>query len=760
MDKYEFRVKTDQIKKLVNRKDYSSALKIAETIDWTKVRNMSLLTLISEVYEKNERYEESMDYLFIVYERYPAGRTVVYKLAELSILTGDYEEAIKFYQEYARIAPYDTAKDVLKYKISKGKGKSIDGLIKILEDLKEKDYQEEWAYELAKLYHEAGRGDECVAECDEIDLWFGEGYYVIKALELKLLYQPLTPVQMKKYENRYEYKESEGGLEEVDLNEGSDIKVRQFSLDRFNTQNLQEELAKSMEQIMSATEKETVDTTMESVKKLVEESNIKELLPEEPVVYEEILAEDDDGQISLYVPEDFILEKQITGQLTIEDVLKEWEKTKAAAERAIEESRIRQLEKAKSRALEETGNILERLADVLPFADGDRAVVEEAMEGIADTPDFMAEFPDWDESTEEVQKEVSDESQDLDGSEESPEIIEEDGHVLDDMVEDLEESLPVNLLDLEATKEWIMPKTLFENESEESVTPESERMPEEAAATQEEEEVPEEKTEIKEEKSEKEVKEEKAPRKMLSKEQEEILSYFLEIPTVKEEITNLGDNYPQEPFIVISGRKGSGKTSLATRIIKAAQLSDKSVGKRIAKTTGESINQKNVVQILEKMVKGALIIEGADQLNEKSLEALEKNIPNYIGRLQIYLLGEEDSLEKTLKKNPELEKMCKKKIKLPVYKNADLVVFAKAYAKAQNYSIDDMGMLALYTRLGVKQTEYHKVDLGEVKEIIDEAITRSSKFSFKKMFGRIFSSRIDDDGFIILGEKDILEDED
>lgn len=786
MDKYEFHVKTDQIKKLVNEKNYAGALKIAETIDWTKVKNMSLLTMVSEIYEKNGKYEESIDYLMIVYDRYPAGRTVVYKLAELNILLGDYNTAVEYYHEYARIAPFDTSKDILKYKICKGKGKPIENLIKILESFKEKDYQEEWAYELAKLYHEAGRGDDCVTECDEIDLWFGEGPFVTKALELKLLYQPLTPIQMKKYENRYEYVEDGDALQEVDLNEqeASGFKVKTVSFEKFDTMNLQEELAKSMKQIMNAPDEETVDSAMKNVKKMVKENNLQELIPE-PIEYEKILDKDDDGQLAIDIPEVNILDKQITGQLTIEEIMEEWEKQMAAGQQALEESRARRLDKAREKALEETGNIIERLADVLPVTEEPEMAVAEENE----PEDFL------DAMMGEVAEEPLIEDISLAETEK-----EEDGHVLDDMVDDLKESITVDLLDLEATKEWVMPRDLVKEDIEvtkeftpitkavEDELPEiqlyepeemAEEMAEEAEGETAEElkeepvKEPVENTEEKAEKAENgktkdSVKPEKAvktestsaKKTQLSKEQEEILSYFMEIPSVREEINGLGEDYPQEPIIIISGKKGTGKTSLATRIIKAAQLSDKSVGKRIAKTTGESINQKDIVQILEKMVQGSLIIEGAEKLTAKSLATLNQHLPNYQGRLQIYLLGEEGSLDETLKQNTEFEKLCSKRIHLPVYKNQDLVVFAKAYAKTQKYSIDEMGVLALYTRLGVKQTEHHNVDLDEVKEIIDEAIARSSKFSVKKFFGRIFSSRIDDDGLIILGEKDILgEDE-
>lgn len=879
MDKYEFRIKTDQIKKLVQQRDYKAALKTVETIEWTRVKNMSMLTVASEVYEKNGRYEESLDILLLVYERYPASRTVVYKLAELYIQIGEFDEAVHFYQEYVKIAPYDTSKYILKYKICKGKGQELDKLIGILEELKSQDYHEEWAYELARLYHHAGRSDECVAECDEIDLWFGEGYYVTKALELKMHYQPLTPVQMKKYENRYAYLEEAEGLAEVDLDgkEDAEFKVKTFTMDQYNTANLQAELAKSIEQLLMATDKESLDSTMEVVKKLVEESHIPNIEPPKPINYEEILAADEDGQISLYVPEEDLLEKQITGQMTIEDVLKEWEKTKESAERAIEESKARHLERARSHALEETGNIMERLKDVLPVAEADQSVVDEAMAGLGyldEMEDFGGEPEEDEVQWARLEEEAEELPEPLDEEEEGllfEEVLgaepEDDESAEYDKLKDMDiETAPtVRIPDLEVTKEWVpsrlplsqeeeeeeneyaafqdegfeIPEITFSGmeeaaqaeesleqeafqfeesdseaedsgteeapsgygdtladteedfeipeitftESEEDMEPkkaESEDIKAEAADTEAEKgseeklKKPEEETQKdkkqknkKAKKAEQEQKEEKPakakgqPEKAsgFTSEQKEILSYFMDIPKVKEALDQVGKDYASSSFILISGMEGSGRASLATRLIKAAQMAPDSVGRKIAKTTGSSLNQKNISQVFEKMAQGSLVVEQAEELSQETLEALYQEMKKYQGRLQVYFLGRTKPLTASLQKNEPLYQACKHKIQLPVYSNDDLVAFARAYARSQKYAIGDMGILALYTRIGARQTQSHKVTLGEVKDILDEAIANSARFTPKKFFGKLFATHINEEGLIILNEKDFQEKE-
>jgi tetratricopeptide (TPR) repeat protein len=421
MDKYEYRIKADQIRKLVNEENYISAMKIADTIDWRRVKNVSMLCTVSDIYEKNSKYEESHELLLMAYDRSPIGRMMVYKLAELAIKMEDYDEAIDYYREFVHLSPGDLAADILKYKIYRAKGASAEELIPIMEAFKEKEYHEEWAYELAHLYHEAGMGSKCVEECDELILWFSEGRFVEKAMELKMLYRPLSPEQQEKYEHRndvvnesieyFDEDEEEDQAEALsdiekskvvvmtedmfsDAVDADDIQIKPINVGKFDTINLQAELAKSMEQIMSATEKEAVDSTMENIRRMVEDSQIldikfddelekNEIKPEalqvevpvqmevknaplqEKVSFDKVLAEENDGQISLYMPEANILEKQITGQMRIEDVLNEWEKMKSAAQVAIKEAEQRRLNEVKSKALEKAEHIMSKLSMII-----------------------------------------------------------------------------------------------------------------------------------------------------------------------------------------------------------------------------------------------------------------------------------------------------------------------------------------------------------------------------------------------------------
>ena len=398
MDKYEYKLKLDQMKSFTAENNYKAAAEIADTINWHKIKNVNALIKAGEIYENVGRYEESRDILLMAYDRSPIGRMIIYRLAEVAIKMGNCEEARDYYQEFVEIAPHDNLKYVLRYEISKAEGADLQTLIGILEELKEQEYSEEWAFELACLYHKAGMSEKCIDACDELILWFGDGPYVERALELKMLYQPLTRQQEEKYR---QFRLKKEGVVEVrpedDLESGEIVsepvqipKVK-LSPERFNTQNLQDELRKNMVQIMEATDKEKVEDSMDTIKKLVEEIPYLQIPKEEPLPqdtiemphietdaeidnslksnFKELLAEDYDGQISMYVPDKGATEPQVTGQMSIDEVLADWEKTKRAAETALEEAKQRKLESAKARALQEAGDIMERLVDVIPKLD-------------------------------------------------------------------------------------------------------------------------------------------------------------------------------------------------------------------------------------------------------------------------------------------------------------------------------------------------------------------------------------------------------
>ena len=396
MDKYEYKLKLDEIKNLMAKKQYTEAAEIADSINWRKVRNVNALMKAGDIYAQIGRYDEAKEILLMAYDRSPIGRMIIYKLAEIAIKTKEFDEAQEYYDEFVEIAPHDNLKYILRYEMNKAKGAGLDVLIQILEELKEQEYTEKWAFELAYLYHQAGRSEECINACDELILWFGDGPYVEKALDLKMLYQPLNRAQEDKYR---QFKQRKDGIVEVRpedylesgeiIKEPVQIKPVTTNAEKFNTVNLQEELARSMQQIMNATEKEEVADTMQGIKKIVEEIPYLQLPQDEEaqkerfadiptdeeidgslkINFQEMLGEDYDGQMRMVVPEKSALEAQITGQMSIQDILEEWEKTKRAAEKALQEAEQQKLESAKAKALAEAGDIMERLADVIPQLD-------------------------------------------------------------------------------------------------------------------------------------------------------------------------------------------------------------------------------------------------------------------------------------------------------------------------------------------------------------------------------------------------------
>ena len=492
MDKYEYNLKLDQIKALSAEEGYMSAAEIADSINWNKIKNVNTLVKIGEIYEKAERYQDARDILLMAYDRSPIGRMIIYRLAEVAIKMGDYDAATEYYDEFVEIAPHDDMKYVLRYAIKKGQGASFDELITILEEYKDEEYTEEWAYELAYLYHKAGKADKCIDACDELILWFGDGPYVERALELKMLYQPLTKAQEEKYRRFKAEKEKPakikdeaevteiGAMEMVKGGEivHDDVTIPKITVnqEKFNTVNLQQEIAKGMQQIMEAKGKNEVADTMDTIKKIVEDIPYLKLekeqeeyvqQPEETehiatdeeidgslkLNFKELLGEDADGQMSIVMSEKTQLEHQITGQMSIQDVLEEWEKTRHAAEIALKEAEQQKLESAKARALQEAGDIMERLNDVIPKLDAgvtpkelleeeylkvpvdiieQKAAVKEPEE--EQKPDMQELYAD--ETVDEVQEPQEEPEDTID---EAPESQEEPEEAIDEVQESQEE---------------------------------------------------------------------------------------------------------------------------------------------------------------------------------------------------------------------------------------------------------------------------------------------------------------------------------
>ena len=807
MDKYEYKLKLDEIKNLMAKKQYTEAAEIADSINWRKVRNVNALMKAGDIYAQIGRYDEAKEILLMAYDRSPIGRMIIYKLAEIAIKTKEFDEAQEYYDEFVEIAPHDNLKYILRYEMNKAKGAGLDVLIQILEELKEQEYTEKWAFELAYLYHQAGRSEECINACDELILWFGDGPYVEKALELKMLYQPLNRAQEDKYR---QFKQRKDGIVEVRpedylesgeiIKEPVQIKPVTTNAEKFNTVNLQEELARSMQQIMNATEKEEVADTMQGIKKIVEEIPYLQLPQDEEaqkerfadiptdeeidgslkINFQEMLGEDYDGQMRMVVPEKSALEAQITGQMSIQDILEEWEKTKRAAEKALQEAEQQKLESAKAKALAEAGDIMERLADVIPQLDAGltskellekeylgKLPEEEAGQLVANMNDILQQQID---SISQANAKIDEflaagapgqNGEAAAGAAGAMEILEGEGIAAADEEEPAgteemtelspEEELPEIALpddiaeEVAATEsEEVLPKIQLEPEAEtEDVKPE-EKLPEIAEPDLDEDNIG-----------------ERKPITHLSKEQKAIFTYFVPVSGMEPQICQAMEGSIEHlekgikgGNILIQGARGSGKTVLATALVKAIQNEIGKPGKRVGKIDAVSLNQKNIPELLKKVAGGCLIIEKIGGINRET--AVKLSLALEADDTGILVIAEDtrEGITKAMGRDESFARRFTEKITLPIFTSDELVSFAKSYAHELTYEIDEMAVLALYNRISNIQRLDRATTLTEVKEIVDEAIANSEKFSIKKVF---FSKKYKDDDYVILHEKDFEE---
>lgn len=865
MDKYEYKLKLDQMKSLTAEGKYEEAAEIADTINWRKIKNINALVKVGEIYEKVGRYDESKDVLLTAYDKSPIGRMIIYRLAEVAVRTKSFDEAKEYYQEFVEIAPHDNLKYVLKYEISKAQGADIGTLIGILEELKEQEYSEEWAYELAYLYHKAGMSEKCIDACDELILWFGDGPYVERALELKMLYQPLTKQQEDKYRT---FRQRHDGVVEVRpedplesgeiIPEPVQIKDVKVSAERFNTQNLQEELQRSMQEIMNATEKEAVNDTMDNIKKLVEDipylqiPSEKEEEPQEEEVYQHIETDeeidnslksnfqemlvDEDGQMSLYMQGGRVAEPQVSGQMSIEDVLAEWEKTKRAAEAALQEAEQRKLESAKARALQEAEELLGRLADVIPMLDSgltpkdlldqkylskdgqpndsavsmvtnmnqflqqeidrlsdENAQMDEQLAAVGASPvgDYMANAGVAAEDA--AQNVVAAGVQELMAEEELPEIAMPEG--LDDIdnqwededFEELDAEVPQeNAASLaEHTAEQTKPEALAEADDtmeagtsaedvEAAILAETARQM--AKESVEKEELPEIELPGDLDLGKEETAEEILPAiaepeafevpdtiSKLSKELREIFTYFVPITGMEEQLCQALTGASQHLTkgatagtgnMIIQGGSGSGKTVLATSMIKALQKETGKPNGKIGKIEASVLNQKDVAALLKKVAGGCLIIEKAGDLSRETALKLSLLLEQDTSGVLVIIEDTKHGIQKALSRDDGFAAKFSEKINIPIFTSDELVSFAKSYANELGYTIDEMGVLALYNSISNIEHADRETTLTEVKEIVDKAVAHSEKGGLKKAFSIITSRRYDEDDYIILREKD------
>lgn len=833
MDKYEYKVRSEKIKELIENKKYQEAVKIADTIDWRKVKSVLTLCTISDLYKVNKRFEESRDILLLAYDRNPNNRMIVYSLCELSIRLNDIVSAVEYSKKYVRIAPNDeVGKYVLQYKLYEAQGVTIEERIAVLEELKKKEYIEKWAYELAYLYHSIGLGSKCVEECDELILNFGKGKYVRKAMELKMLHAPLTPEQQANYEGK---KIPEAPVVPEIREDALDFSVKPVNVDKYATINLQRELAESMKEVLgedpgavnefrqevepvaeavaepvdvkenpkdlSEDTDQVGDFTREILSNLLQKSQdteeITELqippeitgelptdeideeteeLPEEEFVdspekeedqvaetaeevffedtdtidmpkekpeprvikmthtseipkiiqakqpsvlvsaetmahqenkqFDKILSQEYDGQISLAVPEQEPVEKQITGQMSIEDILQEWERMKR-------ENQQKHAEDIKKKVKAQTSEM---------FSEFDAAT----RSGILSQLDSMAE--------ESIQKETG-------HRQEKPAELPE---------EDKIEEIPVAAEESAGTDN----KAPEIDEETDEADNKKRQIAEETTGVEDETSAADEETP--------EVKEEPAPERKIrpmTSEEKKLFGSFIQTRSTRDQIVDALDRVSLASYagnILLTGEPGMDSVKLARNLIREVQITDSNFSGRMAKITGKALNGKDLETTFRKLANGALIIEKAGELKTGTIKGMTKLLEQEKQGIIVILEDTKININKLLDNHKELHQNFDIRIDIEAMDNDSLVSFAKRYALEKEYAIDELGVLALYTRISELQTSEHSVTTKEVKELVDEAIHHACKKNISHFMDILFGKRYDEEDMIILREKDFL----
>lgn len=806
MDKYEYRVKTEQMLEYMEQKAYGKAMEIADTIDWRKVKNASMLCSVSEIYEQNEKYEKSRDVLFIAYDRTPGSRKIIYRLGILALKLGEPSEAMDCYEEFVSVAPKDPNQYILRYKILKAQNAPITQQIEVLEEFKKAEYIEKWAYELAKLYDEAGMITECLEECDDLILWFSEGKYVYRAMELKMKYKPLTPLQQEKYDQKpggpmtpsqkfvQKLRENQLDTSTATIPTGEvkeAIKEPQLQKQVTGQMKIEEILAsweEKQKEVMEVIEqkrqeaeadKEIVElksepeaATPEDVRRLMEELEgkkedeaLEEASASEPMEEEaepEVIEEPIEEQT--FAEEDFeeCFDDEIDEELEeFEELdIPEWDEQEMEA---MTEDPVEVIEESEEEVIEEPESIFEEMSE------------EDAAQVLSEESEVHEETELYEE--EEISRDLSEGQEEMD-----PEDDDEDSFDPNDF-EEVEDGYDIRDFEEEIAA--------FERERKESEEDDddfdllNETIPlsrievAKAAATGKTGKIP--VDEIAnalgatgtfgqgttgftvQAKYDLEAQSEVGLRAGLTEEQKKLFSYFVPVRGMSEQLVDVLEQDKQctnrqgtskTGNLLIIGRKGSGKTVLAVDVVKAIQKQRKLKQGKVAIITGDSLNKKKIKEIVSKLYGGALIIEKAGRMNEKTVQRLNKAMERDTGELLIVLEEQRKPLDRLLSSNKEFRRKFTSRLEVPIFINDELVTFGQTYAKENGFKIDEVGILALYSRIDMLQREDHVVTVAEVKEIMDEAIEHVQKTNVKKIVKRVLGKGRDDADRVILSEKD------
>lgn len=733
LDKKEYRVKLDEINQLVEKQDYKAALNVVETIEWRRVRSARTLCMVSEIYEVNKRYDDSLRLLLLAYQRAPSGKLILYRLVELSVKMTDYESAIKYYNQFIKLSPNDNNRYILKYKIYRGRKSPIEDQIKILEAYKESEYTERWAYELAKLYAKAGMPEKCLEECNDLVLWFSDGKYVKKALELKMKYTELTTEEKAKYKRLY-----------------GEPKAVRIARTAASVSAATQAAAKMLNQTA-----QTIGKSEETVK--VEALQIPK--PEEPSVAEPEASE----QPKMMQMPEFIKKPEVKTEFEPLPEIQMPEEIKKEIEEELEKKQLKEQE-AEAASAEETSV-------------EEAETMEEAVEQIAEE---AAKDPEFTEAKEEVVTTVEEELKNLESeAEEKLEEAEEETEVAKveetEVPEDATIQLPLEeikaarqsavetdtTIDLSKAVEEVMAEAVVTEEAEPEEVQESEEVQdmEDAQKTEEVQET--EKTEKTEESKEIQESEKVLRHHLTDEEHRRLFTYFAPIPGMKEQVKEALDVAQESACektsksgnMIVIGRSGSGKTRFSESLIKALCKERHMEGAKVAYLTAEVLNKKDPAFVVDKLSGGFLAIGHASAMTANTIENLSKAMEFKTNRLTVILEDVKTGIYTLKQDYPEFMEKFDSRIIIPVFTNDELVSFAKTYAKEKGYKVDDIAVLAVYSLIGDNQYEDDPVCVGQVREMMDGAIAKASRAG-RRPGKKVAKRHLDETGRIMLYEKD------
>lgn len=817
LDKEEFRIKLEEINKLVQNKDYKGAMNIVDSIDWRRVKNVRTLCVVGEIYAANGRYEDSKEIFLLAYHKASIGKNILYRLVEISLRMKNVDEATEFYEEYKQVAPNDSSQYILQYKIARVKNISLDEQIKILEEYKEHEFTEKWSYELAALYYKAGEKEKSLELCNEIILWFSEGKYVMKAYDLKQRMGELTGEEKAKYEKQFvpklikpeeagnikkaEQDRPEDSEEEKDLEKETSeksteeeeqpeiIRIEKNSRENDGAESIQDKISKGIRDIFGGARKKADEELNEE-----KESSEEVTETEEDQIPEEIIKTDSTEKEPENVPEleaepakpgeSPVINKQPENQKVNEDQeeKEDFGKTMKLPELKIPDS-MKNMEPSSAPKIEDIQKVdfAEMEKSGKEFNLEDTILAAASAQGIK----IPKEEPLKEESTKEEKPEEKErEDKKLSDDLEKPDFLTSDsfGDHIEVKAGDLkvpnimpfEEEDDVTEEDLKSAEEEFLHGPAGKKDLNADYNLEDMDAP----ADQEEETInvlqnPEDNEDLSEEEELErfiesiQPKDEKDPRdiipreKILNDDEKQLFTYFVKIPGMREQLLNTlcdvqqaaADKTSRTGNIIVMGGKECGKTRLISGLIPAICKELNLEASKVAYVFADQINGKPIDQIFEKLSGGFLVIENANQLTQETVEMLDKAMEKETDGLTVIIEDEKIGMRKFIARYPKIVKKFTSMINIPVFTNDELVNFARVYTKENGYTIDQMGMLALYNLIGINQKEDQPMNIGAVKNLIDTAILKSQG-GIRKFKRNISKKRIDRDGYIVLYEKD------